>query len=422
MTSIMHGAAAAVKAVVLSVAALLTASGVALACSCERNPTAAGILAQHRMVFTGIARSSVTVGPQVSATTFEVTEGFKGVAAKAIVVVRHPDGPSPSCGVQFEPGQSVTVAAQQAADGLSTTLCSTWMFLPHVGLRDGLLAEMRRLTAATAPAGELRMAAAQASGPEGWRVSMLPDGRPAAFGIGTIDGTRYVVALACGAGKRPELAIEPAAARTLQVETSDGVWSFPTDRPADALAAGLLDRADGKFRLAIDGKAFPAGPEAVDAFEKIGKDCEQRSGWQYSQDDDKQMLWIFRPQQNGAAPFLTFGKPATGWLLADLSCEPRRQILVVRSTALPRGAKNGQAVSLKLRVDGQEYSAPARIKLFADGDVAGFVVARVAKPQKLLDSLRKGGDVTLVAKDAVLDIQAAGAVAMLSRFERACGF
>lgn len=418
----MHWVFAAVKFVVVSVAAVLTASSAALACSCERNPTAAGILAQHQMVFTGIARSSVAVGPQVSATTFEVTEGFKGIAAKATVVVRHPDGPSASCGVQFATGQSFTVAAQQAASGLSTTLCSTWMFLPHVGLRDGLLAEMRTLSAPTAPAGELRTAAAQASGSEGWQVSVLPDGRLAAFGIGTIDGTRQVVVLACGAGKRPELAIEPAAARTFQVETSDGVWSFPTDRPADALAAGLLDRTDRQFRLAIDGKAFPAGPEAVDAFERIGKDCEQRSGWQYAQDDDKQMLWIFRPQQDGAAPFLTFGKPATGWLLADLSCESRRQTLVVRSTALPRGAKNGQAVSLKLRVDGEEYSAPARIKLFADGDIAGFVVARIAKPQKLLDSLRKGGEVTLVAKDAVLDIQAAGVVAMLPRFERACGF
>jgi len=420
MTPIMHWAA--VKIVLVSVATLLTASGAALACSCERNPTAAGILAQHQMVFTGIARSSVTAGPQVSATTFEVTEGFKGVAAKATVVVRHPDGPSASCGVQFATGQSFTVAAQQGASGLSTTLCSTWMFLPHVGLRDGLLAEMRRLTASTAPAGELGRAAAQASGRDGWQVSALPDGRLAAFGIGTIDGTRHVVALACGAGKRPELAIEPAAARTLQVETSDGVWIFPTDRPADALAAGLLDRMDRQLRLAIDGKTFPGGPDAVDAFAKIGKDCEQRSGWQYSQDDDKQMLWIFRPQQGGAAPFLIFGKPATGWLLADLSCEPRRQTLVVRSTALPRGARNGQAVSFKIRVDGQEYSAPARIKLFADGDVAGFVVARLTKPQKLLDSLRKGGEVTLVAKDAVLDVQAAGVVAMLPPFERACGF
>lgn len=422
MKSIMHLGLAAVKVVALSVAALVTASSAALACSCERNPTAAGILAQHQMVFTGIARSSVTVGPQVSATTFEVSEGFKGVAAKAIVVVRHPDGPSASCGVQFAIGQSFTVAAQQAASGLSTTLCSTWMFLPHVGLRDKLLAEMRELSAPAAPAGELRTAAAHASGRDGWQVSALPDGRLAAFGIGTIDGTRHVVALACGAGKRPELAIEPAAARTLQVETSDGVWSFPTDRPADAIAAGLLDRTDRQFRLAIDGKTFPGGPDAVDAFAKIGKDCEQRSGWQYSQDDDKQMLWIFRPQQGDSAPILTYGKPATGWLLADLSCEPRRQTLVLRSTALPRGAKNGQALSLKLRVDGQDYSAPARIKLFAEGDVAGFVVARVAKPHELLDSLRKGGTVTLVAKDAVIDIQAAGVVPMLYRFERACGF
>ncbi|MCW5692657.1 MAG: hypothetical protein KIT48_09845 [Pseudolabrys sp.] len=418
----MHLAFAALKVVAFSVAALAAVTSSAFACSCERNPTAAGILSQHQMVFTGIVRNSVAIEPHVSATTFEVTEGFKGVAANATVVVRHPNGPSASCGVQFAKGQSFTVAAQQGAAGLSTTLCSTWMFLPHVGLRDALLAEMRRLNAPAAPAGDLKTAAAQASGPEGWHVSTLPDGRLAAFGIGVIDGKRYVVALACGVGKRPELAIEPSGARTLLVETSDGIWAFPADRPADALAAGLIDRADGKLRLAIDDKAFPAGADAVDAFERIGKDCEQRSGWQYGQDDDQQMLWIFRPQQDGAAPFLTFGKPATGWLLADLSCEPGRQTLVVRSTALPRGAKNGQAVPFKIRADGQEYSASARIQLFGDGDVAGFVVARLTKPQNLLEQLRKGGEVTLVARDQALEIQMRGAVAMLSRFERACGF
>lgn len=411
------------KIIALTVAALWLATSAAFACSCERNPTAAGILSQHTMVFTGIARSSIAAGPDASVTTFEVTEGFKGVEAKSFVVVRHPNGSSASCGVQFETGQSVTLAAQQGSSGLSTSLCSTWMFLPHVGLRDKLLAEMRTPRTDATPASALATAAAQANGPEGWQVSTLPDGRPAAFGIGTIDGTRYVVGLACGAGKRPELAIEPSAARALLVETSEGIWAFPPDRPADALAAGLIDRADAKFKLAIDGKAFPGGPEAVDAFEKIGKDCEQRSGWQYGQDDDKQMLWIFRPQEDAAAgPFLTFGKPATGWLLADLSCEPRRQTLIVRSTALPRGAKNGQTVPLKLRAGGQEYSASARIKLFADGDVAGFAVARFAQPQKLLKSLRQGGELSLQAKEAALTMPARGAGALLAPFAQACGF
>jgi hypothetical protein len=120
------------KAIAFSAILSLMAIGDGLACSCERNPTAAGILAQSTMVFTGIARSSVVVAPGASATTFEVTEGFKGAEAKAFVVVRHPTGPSASCGVQFETGQSVTLAAHQSAGGLSTTSCSTWMFLPHV--------------------------------------------------------------------------------------------------------------------------------------------------------------------------------------------------------------------------------------------------------------------------------------------------
>ena len=355
---------------------------------------------------------------------------FKGIAFSAIVslmasgtvaVARHPNGPSASCGVQFEAGQNGTLAALRDTTGLSTTLCSTWMFLSHVGQRDGLLADMRVQIAQAAPVGTLSSAAAQARGPEGWRIETLPDGRPAAFGIGTIDGVRHVVALACGAGKRPELAIEPAA-RALLVETGDGTWAFPPDRPADALAAGLLDGADAKFGLSIDGKTFPSGPAAIDAFEKIGKDCEQRSGWEYGKDDDKQMLWIFRRPEDGSAPLLTFGKPATGWLLADLSCEIGRQTLIVRSTALPRGAKNGQTIPFNLRIAGQAYSAPARIKLVAEGDVAGFAVARFTQPQKLLDSLRNGGEVSLETQNAALTIPARGVVAMLPRFEHACGY
>jgi len=414
------------KAIAVLAMLLLTA-GEALACSCERNPTAAGLLAQSTMVFTGIARRSVTIAPGASATTFEVTEAFKGVAAGASVVVRHPNGSSASCGVQFEAGHSVTLAAHQGTAGLSTTLCSTWMFLPHVGLRDRLLAEMRTLrsgatpTPPRAPASALASAAAQAQGPDGWRIENLPDGRPAAFGIGTIDGARRVVVLACGAGKRPELAIEPAA-RALAVETADGIWAFPPERPADALAAGLIDPADNKFKLSLDGKAFPAGRAAIDAFEKIGKDCEQRSGWEYGKDDDKQMLWIFRRAENGNAPFLTFGKPATGWLLADLSCEPRRQVLIVRSTALPRGARNGKTVPLKLRAGGQDYAAPARIRILNEGDVPGFAVARFALPQRLLASLRQADEISLQVEGASMTMPARGAAALLAPFEQACGF
>jgi len=114
------------------------------------------------------------------------------------------------------------------------------------------------------------------------------------------------------------------SARALLVETSEGIWAFASDRPADALAAGLIDRSDGKFRLAIDGKAFPAGPEAVDAFEKIGKDCEQRSGWQYGQDDDKQMLPASSRSNIAAALVGVFDSQVTGGKRYDLATAGRR--------------------------------------------------------------------------------------------------
>ena len=76
----------------------------------------------------------------------------------------------------------------------------------------------------------------------------------------------------------------------------------------------------------------------------------------------------------------------------------------------------------KLRAGGQEYSASARIKLFAEGDVAGFAVVRFAQPQNLLESLRQGGDLSLQAKEAALTMPARGAGALLAPFAQACGF
>ena len=122
--------------------AALTISPSALACSCERSPTAAGILARASVVFTGIARRSVTAGQDNAVTTFEITEHFKGPQAKTIAV-RHPSGSSASCGVQFKDVEINTLAAHDGAGGLTTTLCSTWMFMPQVGMRDKLIGDMR---------------------------------------------------------------------------------------------------------------------------------------------------------------------------------------------------------------------------------------------------------------------------------------
>jgi hypothetical protein len=116
-----------------------------LACSCARNPTAEGLLRDSAAVFTGVAQDSRSVAPGISVTTFRVTEGFKGAREGAVVRVRHPSGSSASCGVQFSPGTSYTLAAGGSGARLSASLCSAWMFMPQVGLGDELIARMRAL-------------------------------------------------------------------------------------------------------------------------------------------------------------------------------------------------------------------------------------------------------------------------------------
>lgn len=55
-------------------------------------------------------------------------------------------GSSASCGVNFAPCTGYTLAAGRG-DGsvLSASLCSTWMFLPQVGLGAALIDRMRAL-------------------------------------------------------------------------------------------------------------------------------------------------------------------------------------------------------------------------------------------------------------------------------------
>jgi len=121
-------------------------SGAAQACSCGPSPTAAAIRQSAGAVFTGIALSSRRAAPGEAITTFKVTESFKGPAAGAMVRVRHPDGSSASCGIRFTTGQSHTLAAAATPQRpLSANLCSVWMFLPHVGLSEKLIGELRVL-------------------------------------------------------------------------------------------------------------------------------------------------------------------------------------------------------------------------------------------------------------------------------------
>lgn len=139
------GRSAACRLFAPALLVLVAFSGSALACSCPRDPTAQGILASAAAVFTGVVEQSVEVAPGQSVTTFRVTESFKDAVPGAAVDVSHPSGSSASCGVSFLAGKVYTLAANKGKTQrvLSTGLCSTWMFLPHVRLSKGLIEEMR---------------------------------------------------------------------------------------------------------------------------------------------------------------------------------------------------------------------------------------------------------------------------------------
>ena len=131
----------------LTILALAVISSQAMACSCQRNPTAEGILDSASAVFTGVVEDSTPIAPGQSLTTFRITESFKGAPRGVTVRVTHPNGPSPACGVTFAPGETYTLAASETdiADVLATSFCSTWMFIPHVGLSKGLIERMREV-------------------------------------------------------------------------------------------------------------------------------------------------------------------------------------------------------------------------------------------------------------------------------------
>ena len=133
--------------ILVAFCAATISAGPALACSCAPNPTAKRILDQSAAVFTGVAQENLRVPPDRSITTFRIVEPFKGTSAGDVVRVLHRSGSSASCGVKFTPGASYTLAAYrtETSPGLSTSLCSTWMFKPIVGLSRPLIEQMRAL-------------------------------------------------------------------------------------------------------------------------------------------------------------------------------------------------------------------------------------------------------------------------------------
>jgi hypothetical protein len=134
-------------AIILLLISTVMLPDTAMACSCARNPTADSILQEASAVFTGTAQQSAPAGPGYSVTTFTVTESFKGAPAGATVRIIHRSGSSAACGVKFSPGQTYTLAAGQIETdpGLATSLCSTWMFAPQVGIGADLIQRMRAL-------------------------------------------------------------------------------------------------------------------------------------------------------------------------------------------------------------------------------------------------------------------------------------
>ena len=131
-------------ATLLAVVTVTVSSTAALACSCARNPTADDIFLSSHAIFTGTVRLVERIAPGRLATTFLVTEPFKGVARGMLVRVQH-RASSPACGVVFQQGSSYTLATGRRDSVLTTGQCQTWMFLPQVGLSKDLIERLRVL-------------------------------------------------------------------------------------------------------------------------------------------------------------------------------------------------------------------------------------------------------------------------------------
>lgn len=272
-------------------------------------------------------------------------------------------------------------------------------------------------------------AAAASPAADGWRTDTLADGQVAAIGKGVVDGMSQIVGLTCGATKRPELFIavpgSGKAARTLTVESSDMKIALPFSplgneaAAGDALLAGLFGPDDAKFRIAVDNRPFPSSG-AREAFERVEKDCEQRSGWRYGNDDERQLVWI-SPIPDRGAPQLTFGKPATGWVMAALSCDRTAKALIVKSTGFPKRSRSGRTLPLVFHIDGHKYTATGRVTRFDGGDVPGLLIANFRRPQKLLNELQLATAATLQSGGNRISIGAEGLAPLLPQFRASCG-
>lgn len=120
-----------VIAAAVAASALLVA-GAAWACSCRPYNSAAEQFAQADVMFVGRVVSTTERDRRSATTRFEVLRTLKG-QRRTDVDIRHPfnDGGA-GCGVEFRPGQTVTVIAHEGEDGLATNLCA----MPRFPLED----------------------------------------------------------------------------------------------------------------------------------------------------------------------------------------------------------------------------------------------------------------------------------------------
>ena len=118
----------------------------ARACRCATsNPTAQQILDGAAAVFKGLAQTTIPTGDRYALTKFSVVESFEGPPAGTNVIVRHPSGPKPACGVNFKSGEihMVVSHAVDESPGLATSFCSIWMFNRSDKKHENLIQEIR---------------------------------------------------------------------------------------------------------------------------------------------------------------------------------------------------------------------------------------------------------------------------------------
>ena len=287
-------------------------------------------------------------------------------------------------------------------------------------------------SASASPTAPMTLMAAVTRTPatSGWRIEVLADGRVAAIGVDSAEGIVRVIGIACGESKRPEIAanVRGSAAfpRALLVEWEDTTAAFAID-PAGAIPSGvdvlvsdLIFTDDRSVKMWLDDYPF-ATNGARQALSRVGKDCEQRFGWQYGNDDEHQLVWELSDNA-GYSTRLTFGKPWTGWLLVELTCDKDKNALLVKPTNVPPGTKTGQPVPLAIQIGDQEYSFASRAELFNAGDIAGFLIARVDQPRALLDAFQHAKEVIFRANSEALTVSARGLAPLVRRFQTACGF